>query len=314
MDRLDALHLFTRIVELGSFTDAANVLDIPRATATHAIKALEKRLGARLLDRTTRQVTPTLDGQAFYERSKRILAELEDAETSLSTQVANPHGTLRLDLHGVHATVIILPRIVEFRDRYPRIDVVISSGDRLVDLVKEGIDCVVRAGQPRDSSLVVRKLADMPEIICASPEYLARHGTPRHPSELARHQGIGFFSRGNDSRYPFTVFMDGELVEFPANGWLAVSDAECYTSAALSGCGLIQVPRFRLEEHLQAGRLVQVLPEWKCPALPVSALYPFHRQLSPRVRVFIDWARGLYAERFGPLADPAHDRSARGPA
>ncbi|WP_144633884.1 LysR family transcriptional regulator [Bordetella genomosp. 13] len=312
MDRLDALHLFTRIVELGSFTEAANVLDIPRATATHAIKALEKRLGARLLDRTTRQVTPTLDGQAFYERSKRVLAELEDAETSLSTQVANPHGTLRLDLHGVHATVIILPRIMEFRERYPKIDVVISSGDRLVDLVKEGIDCVVRAGQPRDSSLVVRKLADMPEIICASPDYLARHGTPRHPAELAGHQGIGFFSRGNDNRYPFSVIVDGAVAEFPSNGWMSVSDAECYTSAALAGCGLIQVPRFRLEEHLQAGRLVQVLADWQCPSLPVCALYPFHRQLSPRVRVFIDWARGLYAERFGALQEHAEEPSTSG--
>ena len=299
MDRFDAMQLFIRIVELGSFTEAAGVLNLPRATATHAIKELEKRLGARLLDRTTRQVAPTLDGQAFYERSKRVLAELEDAETSLSTHVTDPHGTLRLDLHGAHATMIILPRIAQFRERYPNIDVVISSGDRLVHLVREGIDCVVRAGQPRDSSLVVRKLADMEQIICASPEYLSRYGTPAHPGELVQHQAIGFFSRGNDSRYPFSVMMDGQEAQFEASGWMSVSDAECYTSAALAGCGLIQVPRFRLQAHLQAGRLVQVLADWPCPDLPVCALYPFHRQLSPRVRVFIDWARELYSEKFG---------------
>jgi DNA-binding transcriptional LysR family regulator len=299
MDRFDAMQLFIRIVELGSFTDAAGALNLPRATATHAIKQLEKRLGARLLDRTTRQVAPTLDGQAFYERSKRVLAELEDAETSLSTHVTDPHGTLRLDLHGAHATMIILPRIAQFRERYPNIDVVISSGDRLVHLVREGIDCVVRAGQPRDSSLVVRKLADMEQIICASPEYLSRYGTPVHPGELPQHQAIGFFSRGNDSRYPFSVMMDGQETQFEASGWMSVSDAECYTSAALAGCGLIQVPRFRLQAHLQAGRLVQVLADWPCPDLPVCALYPFHRQLSPRVRVFIDWARDLYSEKFG---------------
>jgi DNA-binding transcriptional LysR family regulator len=299
MDRFDAMQLFIRIVELGSFTDAAGALNLPRATATHAIKQLEKRLGARLLDRTTRQVAPTLDGQAFYERSKRVLAELEDAETSLSTHVTDPHGTLRLDLHGAHATMIILPRIAQFRERYPNIDVVISSGDRLVHLVREGIDCVVRAGQPRDSSLVVRKLADMEQIICASPEYLSRYGTPVHPGELTQHQAIGFFSRGNDSRYPFSVMMDGQETQFEASGWMSVSDAECYTSAALAGCGLIQVPRFRLQAHLQAGRLVQVLADWPCPDLPVCALYPFHRQLSPRVRVFIDWARDLYSEKFG---------------
>jgi DNA-binding transcriptional LysR family regulator len=298
MDRFDALQLFIRIVELGSFTEAAAALDVPRATATHAIKQLERRLNARLLERTTRQVKPTLDGQAFYERSKRVLAELEDAETALSTQIANPRGTLRLDLHGAHATLIILPRIMEFRERYPEIDVMISSGDRLVDLIKEGIDCVVRAGQPRDSSLVARPLASMPEIICASPEYLAKHGAPTHPSELPQHQGIGFFARASDNRYPFTVIVDGQVTAYEARGWMSVSDAECYTSAALAGCGLIQVPRFRLEPHLQAGRLVQVLPEWRCPDMPVSALYPFHRQLSPRVRVFIDWARTIYAERF----------------
>lgn len=298
MDRFEALQLFNRIVELGSFTDAANDLNIPRATASHTIKQLEKRLGARLLERTTRQVTPTLDGRAFYERSRRVLAELEEAESSLSTESSDPYGTLKLDLHGAHATLIILPRIMEFRERYPRIDLVISSGDRLVDLVKEGIDCVVRAGQPRDSSLVVRRLAEMPEIICASPDYLARHGTPRHPAELIDHRGISFFSRGNDYRYPFSVIMDGEVKEFDARGWIAVSEAESYVSAALAGCGLIQVPRFRLEDHLQAGRLVPVLQEWRCPALPVSALYPFHRQLSPRVRVFIDWARTIYAQKF----------------
>lgn len=302
MDRFLTLQLFNRIVELGSFTEAAEMLNLPRATATHAIKQMESRLGARLLDRTTRHVKPTLDGQAFYERSKRVLAELEDAEASLSTHVANPRGTLRLDVHGVHATMILLPRITEFRERYPNIDVVLSSGDRLVDLVKEGIDCVVRAGQPRDSTLVARKLADLPELICASPEYLNRYGTPKHPSDLEQHQGIGFFSRGNNYRYPFSVIMDGEVQEFEASGWISVSDAECYTTAALAGCGLIQVPRFRLEEHLKAGRLVQVLPEWRCPDLPISALYPFHRQLSPRVRVFIDWVRELYEERFGAVS------------
>lgn len=301
MDRFLAMQLFSRIVEFGSFTEAADALDLPRATATHAIKQLESRLGARLLDRTTRQVKPTLDGQAFYESCKRVLAELEDAESSLSTHIANPQGTLRLDLHGVHATTIILPRITEFRDRYPNIDVVISSGDRLVDLVKEGIDCVVRAGNPRDSSLVARKLADMPQIICASPAYLARYGEPKHPCELVQHKGIGFFTRGSDNRYPFTVIVDGKAEEYEASGWISVSDAECYTSAALAGCGLIQVPRFRLKEHLQTGRLVQVLAGWTSPDLPVSALYPFHRQLSPRVRVFIDWICELYGEKFGML-------------
>ena len=300
MDRLDTLRLFARIVELGSFIKAAVALDIPRATATKSIKELEDRLGTRLLERTTRQVKPTLDGQSFYERCTRILADLEDAESSLSTAKADPHGMLRLDLHGTHAVRIILPRIPEFRRRYPRIELRISSGDRLVDLVREGVDCVVRAGRPRDSSLVMRRLASMPEVVCASPGYLKEFGTPRHPDELAAHQAVGFFSSQQDIQYPFTFMKDGNIVEYKAGGWISVNDAECYTTAALQGCGLVQVPRFRIEDHLQAGRLVQVLADWPCPDLPLSVMYPYHRQLSPRVKVFVEWVAALYLERFGP--------------
>lgn len=300
MDRLDTLRLFTRIVELGSFIKAAVALDVPRATATKSIKELEDRLGTRLLERTTRQVKPTLDGQSFYERCTRILADLEDAESSLSTAKADPHGMLRLDLHGTHAVRIILPRIPEFRRRYPRIELRISSGDRLVDLVREGVDCVVRAGRPRDSSLVMRRLASMPEIVCASPAYLKEFGTPRHPDDLAAHQAVGFFSSQQDIQYPFTFLQDGNIVEYKAGGWISVNDAECYTTAALQGCGLVQVPRFRIEDHLQAGRLVQVLADWPCPDLPLSVMYPYHRQLSPRVKVFVEWVAALYLERFGP--------------
>lgn len=299
MDRFDSLQLFTRIVELGSFTRAAGALGIPRATATHAIKELEARLGARLLERTTRQVRPTMDGQAFYERCSQLLADLEDAESALSNTLSNPRGTLRLDLHGTHATRIILPRIGEFRSRYPQINLSISSGDRLVDLVREGIDCVVRAGHPRDSSLVVRRLASMPEIVCASPEYLRYFGTPRHPDELASHQAVGFFTTNYDIEYPFEFIVDGKAREYKLGAWISVTEAECYTTCALQGCGLIQVPRFRVEDYLKSGELVQVLADWQCPDLPVSVLYPQHRQLSPRVRAFVDWVSQLYAERFG---------------
>ncbi|MCQ6255136.1 LysR family transcriptional regulator [Pseudomonas sp. Q11] len=301
MDKFDALQLFIRIIEQGSFTRAANGLNIPRATATLAIKELERQLGARLLERTTRQVRPTLDGQAFYERCKAVLADLEDAESSLSTVVANPRGTLRLDLHGTHATRIILPNIQDFHRRYPEIDLVISSGDRLVDLVSEGVDCVVRAGNPRDSSLVAKRLALMPEVVCASPGYLAEHGTPTFPQQLAEHQAVGFFASNHDIRYPFTFVIDGQVVELEPGGWISVNDAESYCCCALNGCGLIQVPRFRVEQYLASGELVEVLGDWPSPGLPVSVLYPYHRQLSPRLKVFVEWVGALYVERFGPL-------------
>lgn len=305
MDRFSALQLFTRIVELGSFSRAAAVLELPRATATHAIKELEARLGTRLLERTTRQVRPTLDGQAFYERCVHVLSELEDAESSLRHVASNPRGVLRVDMHGTHATRIVLPRIDGFRARYPGIDLVVSSGDRLVDLVREGVDCVLRAGNPRDSSLVARRLALMPQVICGSPEYLAQLGTPRHPDELAGHQVVKFFSSGASVDATLDLLIAGQVREFSLSGWMSVSDAESYVTCALRGCGLIQLPRFHVEDDLRSGRLVEVLGDWSSPTFPLSAMYPHHRQLSPRVRVFIDWLADLYEEKFGPLPAPA---------
>lgn len=299
MDRFDSLQLFARIVELGSFTKAAGALDIPRATATLAIKTLEERLGVRLLERTTRRVQPTLDGRDFYQRCLHLIAELEEAEASLRHGAVNPRGTLRLGLHGTHATRIVLPRIDDFHQRYPDIELRIHSGDRLVDLVAEGIDCVIRSGTPRDSSLVARRLALIPEVVCASPAYLQQHGIPEHPDALVRHHAVGFFSTNHDLSYPFELTVGGEVRRYPLDSWLSVNDAENYVASALHGGGLIQLPRFHVEEELRDGRLVEVLAQWPCPDLPISALYPQHRQLPSRVRVFVDWVASIYEERFG---------------
>lgn len=299
MDRFDSLQLFARIVELGSFTKAAGALGIPRATATLAIKTLEERLGVRLLERTTRKVKATLDGQDFYQRCLHLIAELEEAEASLRDGAVNPRGTLRLGLHGTHATRIVLPRIDDFHQRYPDIELRIHSGDRLVDLVAEGIDCVIRGGTPRDSSLVARRLALIPEVVCASPMYLQQHGTPEHPDALARHHAVGFFSSSHDVSYPFEFIVDGEVRRYPLDGWLSVNDAENYVASALRGCGLIQLPRYHVEDELRDGRLIEVLAEWPSPGIPISALYPQHRQLPSRVRVFVDWVADIYEEQFG---------------
>jgi len=299
MDKLDTLTLFTRIVETGSFTRAAEMLDMPRPTATHAIKELEQRLGVRLLDRTTRQVRPTHDGQAYYERCVHVLSELDDAEASFRHVAVNPRGTLRVDMSGTHAMHIVLPAIDGFRSRYPNIDLVISSGDRLVDLVREGVDCVIRAGTLRDSNLIARQLAVMPQVLCASPEYLARHGTPDHPDELMNgHQMVKFFASSGGIDYPLSLIVDGAAKDFALPGWISVNDAENNVMCALRGCGIVQVPRFHVADELEAGRLVQLLPGWQSPGMAVSALYPYRRQLSPRVRVFVDWLGELYGQRF----------------
>lgn len=300
MDRLDALRLFVRIAETSSFARAADGLDIPRATATHAIKQLEASLNTRLLERTTRHVRPTLDGQAFYERCVHVLAELDDAESALRHVASSPTGILRVDMHGTHATRIVLPNIDEFHTRYPNIELVISSGDRLVDLVREGVDCVVRGGVSRDSTLVARRLADVPQVICASPDYVAHHGMPAHPSELAAHRVVRFVANSGLTDYPVELVVNGQLRAFRLNGWIAVSDAEHYVTCALRGCGLIQLPRFHVEDALRAGHLVELLADWQSPTFPISAMYPYRRQLSARVRVFVDWLSALYERRFGP--------------
>lgn len=299
MDRLDSMALFVRIVESRSFTRAANELGIPRATATLGIQQLENRLGIRLLERTTRQVRPTVEGQAFYERCTNLLAELEEAEAILSPVAGNPRGVLRVELHGTHASYIVMPRIDEFRASYPRLDLVVTSGDRRVDLVGEGIDCAVRAGVPSDSSLVARRLTVLPQVICASPDYLERMGFPEEPEALSSHQAVRFVSGHGAPDTKLELVVDGQMVSFETQGWLTVNDAENYVVGGLRGCGLIQLPRFHVEDALERGELIEVLPDWDKPHLPIHVVYPHRKQLSPRVRVFVDWLASIYEERFG---------------
>lgn len=299
MDRFDTMQLFMRIVDFESFSRAAEALGMPRATATHAIKQLESRLQVRLLERTTRQVRTTIDGQAFYERCRHLLHDLEDAESSLGLQAINPRGRLRIDIHGAPANAIVLPRICEFHARYPDIELAMGSGDRLVDLVREGVDCVVRAGEPKESSLVTRPLALLPQVTCASPAYLAAHGTPAQPSDMARHWAVNFFSESRAGFFPYVFETAQGVEEYMLRSWVSVNSADSYKTCAEQGCGIIQVPRFSVAPQLADGRLVEILAHAPCPPMRYSVLYPQHRLLSPRVRVFVEWVTQLFNERFG---------------
>jgi DNA-binding transcriptional LysR family regulator len=180
-----------------------------------------------------------------------------------------------------------------------------------VDLISEGVDCVIRAGELADSSLVARRLALMPEVTCASPAYLGRFGTPRHPDELDGHRAVNFFQPGRERGYPFTFLVDGQVREVALPGWAAVDHAETYVSCAEQGAGLIQLPRYHVEPQLRAGSLVEVLADWPSPGLPASLLYHRHRQLSRRVRVFADWCAQVFAEHFPAPAPVAGRRRAR---
>ena len=301
MDRIDAMRLFTRVVELGSFTAAADQLGLPRATATHAIQQLERRLGVRLLQRTTRHVSPTLDGQAYHERCLRLLADFEETESFIGEAAANPKGRLRVDLQQSLALNFVLPNLGAFCARYPGIELEIGMGDRLVDLVREGVDCVLRGGEPRDSTMIVRRVGTMEQVTCASADYLRRHGRPRTLEDLRGHEAVNFVSSATGKRLPLEFQVAGEIQTVLLKGRVAVHNAEAYLACCEQGLGLIQAPRYRLRQHLKDKRLAIVLPGLPPPPMPVSVLYPHARQLSPRVRVFVDWL----AEQLRPLGDPS---------
>lgn len=295
MDRLEMMRLFTRIVERQSFTLAAQDLDLPRSTATQAIKSLEQRLGVRLLQRTTRHVRSTLDGEAYYKRCVAILGEVEDAEAVFSD--TKPRGQLRVDVHGTLARHFVLPALPAFLAEYPDLQLHIGEGDRLVDLVREGVDCVLRVGDLKDSAMVGRRVAILEEVTCASPQYLARHGVPASVDKLQGHRAIGFMSSATGTILPLEFLVGGELRNVILPAMLTVTAAETYVAAARLGLGLIQVPRYHVETDLATGGLVEVLAECPPTPTPVSLLYPHSRQLSPRVRVFMDWLTRELADR-----------------
>ncbi|MEZ2220200.1 LysR family transcriptional regulator [Rhizobium sp. RCC_161_2] len=293
MDRFDAMRVFSRVVERRSFTLAAEDTGLPRSTVTDAVKQLEARLGVRLLQRTTRHVSPTLDGEAYYQRCLRILSDIEDAEGAFAG--AKPKGLLRVDVHGTLARHFVLPNLPSFLETYPEIELYMSEGDRFVDLIREGIDCVLRVGTQQDSDMIARRVAMLEEITLAAPAYIERFGMPTHPDALDGHRMIGFRSSATGGLLPLEFTIDGAVRNITLPATVSVNAAESYFSAAKLGLGLIQVPRYHAEEALKSGELLNILKDFPPTRTPVSMLYPRSRQLSPRVRVFIDWLTKVFA-------------------
>ena len=287
MDRLDAMRLFTRVMERRSFTQAANDLGIPRSTATAVIRQLEERLGVRLLQRTTRTVRPTLDGEAYYRRCLAILDDVEDAEGAFRGAI--PKGMLRVEVQGTLARHFLVPDLPDFFARYPGIEIAMSESDRWVDVVREGVDCVLRYGALPDSELVARTVCMLPRVTCAAPAYLERRGTPETIEDLAHHLAVGLRSITTGVVTPFEFVTTTGLMRVEMAAPFSVTGTETFLDGVRRGLGLAQMPVFHIERDLAAGRLVQVLPHHPLPAGPVSVLYPRSRQLSPRVRLFIDW-------------------------
>ncbi len=292
MDRFQEMQVFVRIAERGSFTQAADDLQLPRATVSNLIQRLEARLGVRLLERTTRTVRLTPDGEAYRQRCVGLLADLEEADGLFRQAV--PKGLLRVNLQGTLARRFVVPALPTFLARHPQLELQIGEDDRLVDLVREGVDCVLRAGQLRDSSLVARRVALLPQLTCASASYLAQFGEPRTLADLAGHRAVNYLSSATGQALPLEFTVNGEVRTLSLSGPVSVTGADVYAGAAIAGLGLVQVPRYRVADELASGQLREVLADLSPPPLPVSVLYPQNRQLSVRVRAFAQWLGELF--------------------
>jgi DNA-binding transcriptional LysR family regulator len=304
LDQLAALRAFVRIVETGSFTQAALVLNTPKPTVSKLVQQLEAHLRTRLLSRTTRRLAVTADGAAYYERALRLLSDLDELDASVTASQARPRGKLRIDVSSSIAQGIILPALGRFFERYPDIQLDIGASDTQADLVTDNVDCVIRAGAIGDLSLIARRIADMHMTTCATPAYLKAHGMPDHPSALEHgHFIVGYLKRRLAEPHPFSFTRGAETLSVTGPYQTAVNESQTYLAAALAGYGIIQVPYFMVRDHLHSGAMQAVLPEWTVPSLPLHVVYPPNRHLSTRLRVFVDWTAGVFAA--ADLAPPS---------
>ena len=299
MDKFQAMQVFVRVVETGGITHAADSLRIPKATATTLIQRLEASLGVKLLNRTTRRVSVTPDGAAYYERCVAILAQVRESEELLAQHHSMPRGRLRVDAPTLIARSVIVPALPQFFVKYPDIDLALSSSERRADLVEEGIDCALWSGELEESNLVARRVGYLYFATCAAPSYLARHGTPTHPDDLAKHRCINNFSPRTGQLADWVFTKGSTRIQSSFAGHIALDDENSYVAAAEAGLGIAQVPAFILKDAMERGTLELVLPEWFPEPAPLYVVYPRHRQLSSRIRAFVDWVATLLGEHDG---------------
>lgn len=288
-DRLQALHIFMRVAQLGSFTKAGDSLGLSKTHVSNVVQQLEKQLGCRLLHRTTRSVSLTQDGQLCVERSAVLLDEYQELESLFQQQATQISGVLRLDMSTGMARHVLMPRLAAFLQLYPNIKLEISSTDRKVDVVAEGFDCVIRVGSVDDEGLVARKVADLPMRNLASPGYIDRYGMPHALHDLVGHQLVHYVSvLGQHSSF-FEYVEQGQVKKLAMAGAITVNNADAYNAACIAGLGIIQAPIVGATAQLNSGDLLDILPQYRCAPMPVWVLYPHRRHLSRRLQVFIQW-------------------------
>lgn len=306
MDRIEAMKAFVRVVEAGSFTKAADTLDVANAKITRLIQGLEEDLKMRLLHRTTRSVSVTAEGAVYYERVVRLLADLEDIESSTRQALGRPSGKVRVETAAAIATSVLIPRLHEFYRQYPDVGVEFSIGTKHADLVADGIDCAIRAGEPSEQSMVARRIGRFQFVTCAAPPLLERHGTPQLPQDIAKLPTIGMVAARGTRPLPFWFATPGgDEQEFVFDHALVVNDVNAYVKAGVVGLGVIQAPSYAVQEALETSRLVRLLDDGQAINRPLHVMYAPNRHLSAKVRVFIDWAVTLFPPGDQPAASQA---------
>jgi len=302
MDQLLAIRAYARVVEAGNFTRAADSLDLPKTSLSKLVQELEAHLGVRLLQRTTRRVTVTPEGRDYYDKTARILKDLEDIDSSLNLARSKPRGQLRIDVGGSTARDVLIPALPAFLALYPDIRIDLGVSDRAVDLIGDNVDCVIRGGPLDNSSLVARALGTAPMVTCATPAYLAQFGTPAYPDELKNgHRLVSYVSTQNGRAVPFRFLRGQEKTEIKVEHRVGVNESNAHLAAGLAGLGIIQTFAYAAGPALRDGSLVEILQAWRPAPYPFHVVYPQSRHLTQRLRVFIDW---LVATFGAALAGP----------
>lgn len=293
------MQVFVRVVETGGITRAADSLQMPKATATTLIQQLEAALGVKLLNRTTRSVSVTTDGAAYYPRCVAILAEVRETEESLAQGNASPKGRLRVEVPTLIARLVIVPALPAFFAQYPDIELELGCSERRADLIEEGIDCAVWSGELQDSSLIARRVGQLYFGTCAAPAYIAKQGEPHHPEDLPLHRCINHFSPRTGKVFDWVFAKNDQRIQTSLRGHVALDDENSYVAAAEAGLGIAQIPAFVLKEAMERGSLELLLGDWFPEPAPLNVVYPQNRHLSSKTRVFVDWVAELFGDHDG---------------
>lgn len=295
MDQILAIRTFVRVAEAGSFAKAADSLNLPRSSVSKLVQDLEAHLGAKLVERTTRSVTMTTEGAAYHERALRLLADLDDMDGNVAGSRSAPKGKLRVDIGSVLANQILIPALSDFQRRYPDIDLLLGVSDRSADIIGEGIDCVIRGGALVDSSMKARKLCELDYVLCAAPAYFDDRDLPKHPEDIPTHRVVSYFSASSGKRFPLRFQRGDERTEYvPASGGISVNESTAHLNSLLAGLGIGQSFGFLARPQIEAGLLVELLPDWKPENHTLHLVYPADKFPNPRLRAFADWAAKVF--------------------